>query len=962
DFETDKGWVLTGEFERAIPLGLGGVSKGSPDPDFAVSGDYILGTDLTGLGSNIGDYELNLTDREYSASSPYLNCKYYKDTYIYFQRWFNMDSYDQATVDINTISEDNWQTYWQSSGTSINNAWSTIKFNLDTVISRTDSIRIRYTLGPTNEFWNFSGWNIDNVVIVGNYIGRDVAITEWISPVGGCGYSDEEYVTVKIKNLAGEPMDEPLPISFSFDGGSTIYYDTITTTIPVDDSLIYIIDKPIDLSSPGWYNNVYAKTHLAGDEDISNDTYTHDVFISPTYTLPHFQDFESNYGYYLTGGTDNSWEYGYPYGILINDAASGENAWVTDLDSDYNPFEDSYIESPCFNFGGNEYPIFEFKSKGIGIDSIAGIAVHYSIDDGESWDIIPENGNYPWNWYTDYDIRALGSHGIDSTKGQWLTYRQLLPVDTRNQSNVKFRFVFASDSTATQEGFGIDDIKIFEAPPNVGVTAITQPYDTCEWSDSTQLKVYVKNYGLDTLETGVKIPIVAKFKSSDTRNDTLVLAGNLIPGDSTLFTFNSYFDMSYSGNYRFEVYTKLEPNSTFYDTISNDKIIDTILVYGMPRYDVFFDIIGDNPVDTVLDAGAGYASYLWQDLSTNQTFNALAEGTYKVTVTNDSGCVAMDTTAIFSSLIDFKMDTIFAAFADSCERNSLTEISVRFINDGFEGFSVGDSILFAYQINKEDLILDTLILTDTLPPTAPPSDTALFTFQQKCDFRDPGNYTLKVFTNFAKDIYHHNDTITHIFNTWGYVSTELAYDTIYSSEADTLLLIASPGIYTSYSWNSGHTNDTITPSNESYYYKVTVTDANICGSDMDSTYIETYDFGITSINGFDNDCDYNFTTDSVLNITIENYSGNDYTSGDTIRVLYKYDENSWVVNTLTLTGDFNGNSSQDFDIATINATGTGEHTFIIFTSASMDADLSNDTIQKTFETWPFPDVELAYDT
>lgn len=52
DFETDKGWTFTGEFERDTPSGLGG-EYGEPDPGTAVSGSNVLGTDLTGEGTNL---------------------------------------------------------------------------------------------------------------------------------------------------------------------------------------------------------------------------------------------------------------------------------------------------------------------------------------------------------------------------------------------------------------------------------------------------------------------------------------------------------------------------------------------------------------------------------------------------------------------------------------------------------------------------------------------------------------------------------------------------------------------------------------------------------------------------------------------------------------------------------------------------------------------------------------------
>jgi hypothetical protein len=41
---------------------------------------------------------------------------------------------------------------------------------------------------------------------------------------------------------------------------------------------------------------------------------------------------------------------------------------------------------------------------------------------------------------------------------------------------------------------------------------------------------------------------------------------------------------------------------------------------------------------TVVDAGAGYASYLWSDNSTNQTLTVSTPGTYSVNVVDPFGC------------------------------------------------------------------------------------------------------------------------------------------------------------------------------------------------------------------------------------------------------------------------------------------------------------------------------------
>ena len=51
-------------------------------------------------------------------------------------------------------------------------------------------------------------------------------------------------------------------------------------------------------------------------------------------------------------------------------------------------------------------------------------------------------------------------------------------------------------------------------------------------------------------------------------------------------------------------------------------------------------------VSKLLDAGAGYTSYLWSTGATSQTISPTINGEYRVTVTNDAGCTASDTLSI----------------------------------------------------------------------------------------------------------------------------------------------------------------------------------------------------------------------------------------------------------------------------------------------------------------------------
>ena len=76
--------------------------------------------------------------------------------------------------------------------------------------------------------------------------------------------------------------------------------------------------------------------------------------------FPYSQDFE-NVSYWYSAGQNSSWEMGLPSAEQINHAASGENAWVTNLYGAHNTDELSWIESPLFDFSSLNNPVIELS-------------------------------------------------------------------------------------------------------------------------------------------------------------------------------------------------------------------------------------------------------------------------------------------------------------------------------------------------------------------------------------------------------------------------------------------------------------------------------------------------------------------------------------------------------------------------------------------------------------------------
>ena len=960
DFEATGGWSFTGEFERAEAQDppLGG-SVGNSDPDRAYQGSYMIGTDITGQGSREGDYENNLSDRAYKATSPMLDAFYYQDMNLYFYRWLNVDGLDSAYIDISDDNGQSWQTMWRNLGAIVMDKWEKSALDLSSYINRTDSVRLRFSIGGTDDSWAFSGWNIDNLVLTGDYISQDVGVTGWIFPINGCGHTDEESVQVQLTNFGGDPTADTIPLSYSFNGGTTIVKDTLYQSIPVGGTVNFTFGNAINLTQPGWYRDIYAQTDLQRDEDNSNDRFNHEIFVSPTYTPRHEEDFEENYGYWLKNQENSTLEHGVPSGTLVDTAASGTKVWMTNLDGLYPINDSSYMESPCFNFAEMRNPVFELKLRGKAEANKDGLALYYSVDNGVTWQPVPRQGDFNWNWYTSDNVQGLNGPGWDSTFTEWTTAKQLLPPETVGQSRVKFSLVFASDSYNRYEGYGIDDIKVYEAPPDVGVSSMNYPTSQCELTPIVQPEVYITNYGIDTLFAGTAIPLALKFKDQPTIQDTLELSSNLVPGDSTLHTFTDSLDMSYAGDYPFKIFTRMEDDPYFYTEVNNDTLIDTISVLGMPRYDIGHILGTPAPVDTTLDAGAGFASYDWSTGATTQTIQINSTGWYHVTVTNDTGCVASDSVKIVDSEINSGITQIITSVEDACEHPNPYAYTVEISNMGLADFNTGDTIPLGYQINDRQPVADTLFLNETLAHTGPDS-TIQFTFNQALDLSQPDAYQLKFYTTFEEDYDKGNDTAITTVNTWGYPDTHLRYDTLLTSQADSLTLDAGEGFAT-YLWQDGSTNPTFNiQHNRSQWYKVTVTDSHGCGEDSDSTHIIATDIGIDSLMHPVNSCEFTASEQAV--VRLRNHSNDTLLPGLNIPMGMEVDGSSYSDNivtsdTLMPGGYLDATLAPVFDISAV-----GSHSFRVYSEKTPDVEPSNDTLQKQVHTWGYPDVEIPRDT
>lgn len=448
----------------------------APMLNAAASGQNAWVTNLTG--------QYNANELSYLVSPCYDFSGITQDPRLSFSLWFDSEACcDEAWVERSIDGGQTWAKVG-TSGTGLNwyndagnqwwdgtggfNGWVTA-FNTLAGVAGQANVRIRFVFSSDGSV-NREGMGVDDVRI-SIPAAADVAnsVTTYTA-ASSCGV-ESGTVRMTIVNF-GTQAQTGFNVAYSINGGAPVVENVGALNIPANQQAAYTFTTPLQFTQNGAYN-ITAWTQLAGDQALSNDTSSITVNVELVPIIPDFpytNDFESGSGGWKvsTGSMASSWQFGQPAAPLLNSAASGVNAWVTNLTGTYNNNEMSYLVSPCFDF--SNVSMDPFLSFSLWFDSEACCDeawVERSINGGQTWTKVGTSGTGQ-NWYNDNV-----NQWWDGTGGftGWVTaYNTLAGV--AGQSNVRIRFVFSSDGSVVREGIGIDDINIAATP-----TAIAEPID-----------------------------------------------------------------------------------------------------------------------------------------------------------------------------------------------------------------------------------------------------------------------------------------------------------------------------------------------------------------------------------------------------------------------------------------------------------------------------------------------------
>lgn len=960
-FEAPTGWILTGDFQMDSPQGLGGLLYGNPDPYSSFAGQKVLGNDLIGSGAVAGDYESS--QPKYSATSPTINCKYYKNVQLRMRRWLNVDNADNANIDLSKDGGTTWTNIFTNSTFVRDKEWNDIAINLTNYADRVEQLKIRFTLGPTNDSREFSGWNVDNFDLTGEFITKDVGVIGWDSPLTGCGHTTSDSVRVWIKNFASVASYFPIPLVYSFDNGITLVRDTCNEIILPDDSLLYTFKITANLSNPDFYENILAYSDLQNDDDTRNDGITTSLIAYPTYSLPALENFDGAKNFWKTGGDNISWEWGTPASDSINTAASEPYVWKTALYGYYNDYESSYLESPCFNINDTSKAIVELKYYSIIEQGKDGAALYYSIDAGTSWNIVPKH-TYPWhwNWYSNDSIEATGNAAWDTTTSGWNTAKQVLPSDVMGLNDVRFRVVFNSNDFLTYDGWAFDDFKVYKAPLNITIDSISSHHDACQYVNPQKISFHIKNNGIRSL-VATKDTIFAAFKINNLLPviDTIIVGSNIGVGQSATITFNKKANIDTAGTYAIKVY-HVDKNKGFYETTDNDTVTKTIDVYLNPSTGLVSRYASAR-LDTLIIVANQDTTYLFQWANSGNSNLSDSSKLYnpptginwlKVTYDNATQCNTTDTFEVVKLIPDVGVSRI-AEPADSCSFSSLVNLKVTIKNLGTDTLPVGDSIMVHYFDPANAESIDTFTLASRFKPG---DSIQHLCAKNSMDFSFDSAYNVKAFTVYKYDSVPANDSAIKIINAWGYPTVTIGVDRTVAG-FDTIRLNGND--YKTFLWND-NTTDSFYVARFIGDHWVRVTDIHDCPKyDTAVITVVAHDIKPTKFNGPLSSC--SLSNSAHIDVEITNTGTDTLMSGEKIYMRYKINDGSAILDSVTLVLDMYPGNKLNFAFSqTEDFSSVGNYSYKIYCQLAGDIDATNDTIIGVTSNFGYPQVNLGNDT
>lgn len=201
---TNPGWSTQGEWTYGVPTGSGGPPNGFADPTSGNTGSNVYGVNLSGNYSTTPGGPFYLTTTAF-------NCTTSTQTKLKFQRWLNTDVQPlaYATVEVSNNGSTWTQVYANDTGAVTDSAWQAVTYDISAVADHQATVYVRWGYQVAAGALAYSGWNIDDVDILGN--------ASRLAPTATAQSKSLAFGATQAITLAGTDTNSPsgAPLSFT---------------------------------------------------------------------------------------------------------------------------------------------------------------------------------------------------------------------------------------------------------------------------------------------------------------------------------------------------------------------------------------------------------------------------------------------------------------------------------------------------------------------------------------------------------------------------------------------------------------------------------------------------------------------------------------------------------------------------------------------------------------------------
>lgn len=373
----------------------------------------------------------------------------------------------------------------------------------------------------------------------------DVALTQLINPIGGCGLANNEKLIVKVKNLGNDTL-KTFSINFKLDNEvlKTQFFDTL---IANDQELTIILNDTLNLSALKEYNlKVFAK--VQNDYKITNDSINVKFENGTPSVIPYSMGFETNQNFNTLWHVIDNNNDNIKWAMLTSPAAHSGNSFVR---YGYNPNKkaDDWLISGCMQLSSNKaYRVsFYYKAHNAGYPEKLRVTIGKSPSIVSMYDTLIElnsitNTTYQ-KTYADFTVNAEGAYYIG----------------LQANSDAKRWYLYIDD-------FALDTLSQFDA----SVVSVQNPTNCCIGIADT-ITVVIKNNGSAPISN-----FNVAYKIGTQNEVSTTFTGVLNFNETTKVNFPNTFSVSNPGNVNIKAYTLLQNDGY----TSNDTLNAIIKAYS----------------------------------------------------------------------------------------------------------------------------------------------------------------------------------------------------------------------------------------------------------------------------------------------------------------------------------------------------------------------------------------------